>query len=114
VPLLRFNRTSEENPRGLVEALVSDLEKACPKYGARVTSVFFAAARRACFPLVRSRLDLGVSPRLTLTADCEIRWSESGTFEAEKFRGYRDAGVTACRRHPELRPEASRAWPHPR
>ncbi len=80
-----------------VGALVSDLEQALPEvWGRRVGSVFFGGGTPSLFSA--AAIDTLISAfraRLALTADCEITLEANpGTFEAEKFRGYHDAGVT--------------------
>jgi putative oxygen-independent coproporphyrinogen III oxidase len=80
-----------------VGALVSDLEQALPEvWGRRVGSVFFGGGTPSLFSAAAiSTLISAFRARLALTADCEITLEANpGTFEAEKFRGYRDAGVT--------------------
>ena len=80
-----------------VEALVSDLEQALPEvWGRRVGSVFFGGGTPSLFSAAAiETLISAFRARLALTADCEISLEANpGTFEAEKFRGYRDAGVT--------------------
>lgn len=82
--------------KAYVEALVADLESALPEvWGRRVASVFFgggtpslfsAAAIETLLSEFRARLPLAPDGEITLEAN-------PGTFEAEKFRGYRDAGV---------------------
>src|SRR5437879_8407016 len=82
--------------RAYVEALVSDLEIALPDvWGRRVYSIFFgggtpslfsAAAIEALISEFRARRPLAADGEITLEAN-------PGTFEAEKFRGYREAGV---------------------
>lgn len=80
-----------------VEALVSDLEQALPEvWGRRVGSVFFGGGTPSLFSAAAiETLISAFRARLALAADCEITLEANpGTFEAEKFRGYRDAGVT--------------------
>jgi len=80
-----------------VEALVSDLEQALPEvWGRPVGSVFFGGGTPSLFSAAAiDSLISAFRARLALTADCEITLEANpGTFEAEKFRGYRDAGVT--------------------
>ena len=82
--------------RRYVEALISDLDHALPKiWGRRVYSVFFGGGTPSLFSAraideilaaVRARVTLDVEAEITLEAN-------PGTFEAEKFRGYREAGV---------------------
>jgi oxygen-independent coproporphyrinogen-3 oxidase len=83
--------------KAYVEALVSDLEQALPEvWGRRVASVFFGGGTPSLFSA--SAIEMLIAAfraRLTLSPGCEITLEANpGTFEAEKFRGYRDAGVT--------------------
>src|SRR6266516_4011807 len=82
--------------RAYVEALVTDLELALPDvWGRRVTSIFFGGGTPSLFSA--AAIDTLISAfraRLSLAADCEITLEANpGTFEAEKFRAYREAGV---------------------
>jgi oxygen-independent coproporphyrinogen-3 oxidase len=80
-----------------VDALVSDLEQALPEvWGRRVASVFFGGGTPSLFSAAAiGALISAFRSRLTLIPDCEITLEANpGTFETEKFRGYRDAGVT--------------------
>ena len=80
-----------------VEALVADLEQSLPEvWGRRVASVFFGGGTPSLFSAAAiETLISAFRARLSLAADCEITLEANpGTFEAEKFRGYRDAGVT--------------------
>ena len=82
--------------RAYVEALVTDLELALPDvWGRRVTSVFFGGGTPSLFSAAAiGTLVSAFRARLPLAADCEITLEANpGTFEAEKFRGYREAGV---------------------
>ena len=82
--------------RRYVDALISDLDHSLPKiWGRRVYSIFFgggtpslfsAAAIDEILAAVRARVTLDVEAEITLEAN-------PGTFETEKFRGFRDAGV---------------------
>src|SRR5256886_5462631 len=79
-----------------VEALVTDLELALPDvWGRRVHSIFFGGGTPSLFSA--AAIDTLISAfraRLSLAADCEITLEANpGTFEAEKFRGYWEAGV---------------------
>ncbi len=79
-----------------VEALVSDLELALADvWGRRVTSVFFGGGTPSLFSAAAiGTLVSAFRARLPLAGDCEISLEANpGTFEAEKFRGYREAGV---------------------
>src|SRR5947209_7650713 len=82
--------------RAYVEALVSDLELALPDvWGRRVYSIFFGGGTPSLFSAAAiETLISAFRARLALAADCEITLEANpGTFEAEKFRGYREAGV---------------------
>ena len=79
-----------------VEALVADLDQALPLvWGRRVYTIFFgggtpsvlsAAAIDAILSAVRARVPLAIDAEVTLEAN-------PGTFEAEKFAAFREAGV---------------------
>jgi putative oxygen-independent coproporphyrinogen III oxidase len=79
-----------------VEALISDLDRALPAiWGRRVSTVFFgggtpsllgAEAIDAVISAVRARVPLAPDAEITLEAN-------PGTAEAERFAGYRSAGV---------------------
>jgi len=79
-----------------VAALVADLERALPQvWGRRVTSVFFGGGTPSLFsaPGIDAIL-AAVRARLALAPDAEITLEANpGTVEAEKFRGFRAAGV---------------------
>jgi len=82
--------------REYVEALVTDLELALPEvWGRRVHSVFFGGGTPSLFSAKSIEALLSAfRARLTVAADCEITLEANpGTFEAGKFRGYREAGV---------------------
>jgi oxygen-independent coproporphyrinogen-3 oxidase len=82
--------------RAYVEALVTDLELALPDvWGRRVHSIFFGGGTPSLFSAAAiETLVSAFRARLQLAADCEITLEANpGTFEAEKFRGYREAGV---------------------
>jgi len=98
-PYCDFNsheRHGEIPEAAYVEALTADLEFALPAvWGRRFVSVFFgggtpslfsAAAIDAVLAAVRARLPVSPGAEITLEAN-------PGTFEQEKFRGYRDAGI---------------------
>ncbi len=98
-PYCDFNshQVAGEMPeRAYVEALVTDLELALPDvWGRRVYSVFFGGGTPSLFSAASvETLISAFRARLPLAADCEITLEANpGTFEAEKFRGYRAAGV---------------------
>src|SRR5712692_9336663 len=99
VPLLRFQfpqARGDVPERAYVEALVTDLEIALPDvWGRRVYSIFFGGGTPSLFSAAAiEALISAFRARLSLAADCEITLEANpGTFEAEKFRGYREAGV---------------------
>ena len=79
------------------DALVSDLEQSLPDvWGRRVGSVFFGGGTPSLFSAEAiGTLISAFRARLPIGPDCEVTLEANpGTFEAEKFRGYRDAGVT--------------------
>jgi len=79
-----------------VDALVADLELALPEvWGRRVASVFFGGGTPSLFSAASiETLISAFRARLPLAPDCEITLEANpGTFEAEKFRDYRRAGV---------------------
>jgi len=82
--------------RAYVEALVTDLELALPDvWGRRVHSIFLGGGTPSLFSAAAiETLISAFRARLQLAGDCEITLEANpGTFEAEKFRGYREAGV---------------------
>ena len=89
-------------PRGLPEqryldALCADLEAALPLvWGRRVISVFIGGGTPSLFSSAGiERLLADVRARLPLEPGCEITLEANpGTFEAQRFRAFREAGVT--------------------
>jgi oxygen-independent coproporphyrinogen-3 oxidase len=80
-----------------LDALVADLEAALPQvWGRRVVSVFIGGGTPSLFsPAGIERLLADVRARLPLEPGCEITLEANpGTFERERFRAYRAAGVT--------------------
>ncbi|MBK6863939.1 MAG: oxygen-independent coproporphyrinogen III oxidase-like protein [Ideonella sp.] len=80
-----------------LDALRCDLEASLPLvWGRRVVSVFIGGGTPSLFaPAAIDRLLGDVRALLPLEAGCEITLEANpGTFERERFRGYRDAGVT--------------------
>jgi putative oxygen-independent coproporphyrinogen III oxidase len=79
-----------------IAALVADLEGALPQVrGRRVYSVFFGGGTPSLFsaPGIDAML-CAVRARLPLASDAEITLEANpGTFEAEKFKAFRAAGV---------------------
>src|SRR5215212_4549481 len=86
-----------EVPEGqYVDALVSDLEATLPRvWGRRLHTVFIGGGTPSLFSAEAiERLLTAVRTRLTLDPDAEVTLEANpGTFEAARFRGYRDAGV---------------------
>lgn len=80
-----------------LDALRADLEAALPLvWGRRVCSVFIGGGTPSLFaPAHIDRLLADLRARLMLEPACEITLEANpGTFERDRFRGYRDAGVT--------------------
>ena len=78
-------------------ALVTDLEAALPQvWGRRVGSVFFGGGTPSLFsPTGIERLLADIRARLPLLPEAEVTLEANpGTFERERFRAYRGAGVT--------------------
>ena len=79
-----------------VAALIADLEFALPSiWGRRVTSVFFGGGTPSLFSVQAIDEILGaVRARVPLAPDAEITLEANpGTFEQQKFAGYRSAGI---------------------
>ena len=80
-----------------IDALIADLEAALPQvWGRRVSSVFFGGGTPSLFDPARiDRLLAAIRARLPLEAGAEVTLEANpGTFERERFRGYRDSGIT--------------------
>jgi putative oxygen-independent coproporphyrinogen III oxidase len=80
-----------------VDALLSDLEFALPSvWDRRVFSVFVGGGTPSLFSATAiDRLLSGVRARVPLAPDAEITLEANpGTFEREKFAGFRSAGIT--------------------
>jgi putative oxygen-independent coproporphyrinogen III oxidase len=79
------------------DALIADLEAALPLvWGRKITSVFIGGGTPSLFtPDAIDRLIAALRQRLPFVPGCEITLEANpGTFERERFRGYRAAGVT--------------------
>jgi oxygen-independent coproporphyrinogen-3 oxidase len=79
-----------------VEALIADIEASYPMvYGRRVHTIFIGGGTPSLFtPAAIDRLLVGVRTRLPVEPEAEITMEANpGTFEVERFRGYRAAGV---------------------
>jgi oxygen-independent coproporphyrinogen-3 oxidase len=100
-PYCDFN-SHELNPANLPErryldALMADLDAALPLiWGRTVHSIFIGGGTPSLFsPQAIDQLLGDVRARLRLTPDCEITLEANpGTFEKDRFRAYRAAGVT--------------------
>jgi putative oxygen-independent coproporphyrinogen III oxidase len=80
-----------------IEALMADLEAALPLvWGRTVHSIFIGGGTPSLFsPAAIDRLISDIRARLRLEAECEITLEANpGTFEKDRFRAYRGAGVT--------------------
>ena len=80
-----------------IDALLADLDAALPLvWGRSVISIFFGGGTPSLFsPDAIERLISALRARLKLSADCEITLEANpGTFERERFRAFRAAGVT--------------------
>jgi oxygen-independent coproporphyrinogen-3 oxidase len=80
-----------------LDALVADLEAALPLvWGRPIHSIFIGGGTPSLFsPQGIERLLSDVRARLKLTADCEITLEANpGTFEKDRFKAFRAAGVT--------------------
>jgi oxygen-independent coproporphyrinogen-3 oxidase len=80
-----------------IEALVADLESALPLvWGRTVHSIFVGGGTPSLFsPRAIDRLLGDIRARLKLEPDCEVTLEANpGTFEKDRFRAFRSAGVT--------------------
>ena len=80
-----------------LDALVADLEASLPLvWGREVHSIFIGGGTPSLFsPQGIDRLLSDIRARLKLAADCEITLEANpGTFEKDRFRAFRSAGVT--------------------
>jgi putative oxygen-independent coproporphyrinogen III oxidase len=99
-PYCDFNsheKNAAFNEPRYLDALLADLESALPQvWGRRVISVFIGGGTPSLFsPESIERLVAGVRARLPLEPGCEITLEANpGTFERERFRAFRAAGVT--------------------
>lgn len=82
--------------REYIDCLISDLDHTLPKiWGRRVYSIFFGGGTPSLFSAAGiDAIVAAVRARVTLDSEAEISMEANpGTFEAEKFRGFREAGV---------------------
>jgi oxygen-independent coproporphyrinogen-3 oxidase len=79
-----------------VDALVADLESALPNvWGRRLHTIFIGGGTPSLFtPQAIDRLLTAVRTRIPVDPDAEITMEANpGTFERDRFHGYREAGV---------------------
>ena len=100
-PYCDFNshemRTGDMPEQRYIDALVADLESALPLvWGRTVHSIFLGGGTPSLFsPQAIDRLLAAIRARLKLSADCEVTLEANpGTFEKDRFRAFRSAGVT--------------------
>ncbi len=80
-----------------IDAVVADLEAALPLFWGRpIHSIFIGGGTPSLFsPASIDRLLSDIRARCKLDADCEITLEANpGTFEKDRFKAFRDAGVT--------------------
>lgn len=80
-----------------IDAVIADLEAALPLvWGRTVHSIFIGGGTPSLFsPEAIDRLIGDIRARMKLEADCEITLEANpGTFEKDRFRAFRGAGVT--------------------
>ncbi len=85
-----------DTERRYLDALCADLESALPLiWGRRVHSVFIGGGTPSLFsPSGIDRLLADIRARLPLEADAEVTLEANpGTFEKDRFKAFRDAGV---------------------
>jgi oxygen-independent coproporphyrinogen-3 oxidase len=98
-PYCDFNsheKRGEVHEAQYVDALLADVEASFTKvYGRRVHTIFIGGGTPSLFsPGAIDRLLVGLRTRLPLDAEAEITMEANpGTFEAARFRGFREAGV---------------------
>ena len=99
-PYCDFNShelAGEMQEQRYIDALVADLESSLPLIWGRVVhSIFIGGGTPSLFsPRAIDRLLGDIRARLRLEADCEITLEANpGTFEKDRFRAFRSAGVT--------------------
>ena len=100
-PYCDFNshemRAADLPEQRYLDALLADLDAALPLlWGRTVHSVFFGGGTPSLFsPAAIDRLVSNLRARLRLAADVEITLEANpGTFEKDRFRAFREAGIT--------------------
>jgi oxygen-independent coproporphyrinogen-3 oxidase len=82
--------------REYVDALVADLEASLPDvWGRRIQSIFIGGGTPSLFkPASIDHLVTAIRTRIQVNAEAEITMEANpGTFEIDRFRGYREAGI---------------------
>ena len=98
-PYCDFNSHEPKNgfdEMAYVDALLRDLEYSLPEvWGRPLTSIFMGGGTPSLFsPQAMDAFLAGVRARMKLHPDAEITMEANpGTFEIERFRGYREAGI---------------------
>ncbi|XZG70838.1 radical SAM family heme chaperone HemW [Chitinibacteraceae bacterium HSL-7] len=98
-PYCDFNSHTQKDglpEQEYIEALLRDLESCLPSvWGRPVTSIFMGGGTPSLFSAAAiDTLLAGIRARIKLLPDAEITLEANpGTFEADKFAGYRAAGV---------------------
>ena len=93
----RQAQDGDAQQQAYVDALLADLELSLPLvWGRTVHTVFLGGGTPSLFsPAAIERLLDGIRARLRLVADAEITLEANpGTFEKDRFRAFRQAGVT--------------------
>jgi putative oxygen-independent coproporphyrinogen III oxidase len=99
-PYCDFNShemTGEVPEQRYIDALMADLEAALPLvWGRTIHSIFIGGGTPSLFsPQAIDRLIGDIRARLKLEPDCEVTLEANpGTFEKDRFRAFRSAGVT--------------------
>ena len=99
-PYCDFNSHEVESSmpeQAYMDALIADLESSLPLiWGRTVHSIFIGGGTPSLFsPQAIDKLLGDIRARLRLEADCEITLEANpGTFEKDRFKAYRSAGVT--------------------
>jgi oxygen-independent coproporphyrinogen-3 oxidase len=100
-PYCNFNshdmRAQDMPEQRYVDAVIADLEAALPLiWGRTIHSIFIGGGTPSLFaPATIDRLLGDIRARLRLEANCEVTMEANpGTFEKDRFRAYRQAGVT--------------------
>ncbi|GIK34834.1 MAG: coproporphyrinogen III oxidase [Gammaproteobacteria bacterium] len=98
-PYCDFNSHEHRGPLPTgqyVDALLADLDAAqAAAQGRSLRSIFIGGGTPSLFPAAEvARLLAGIAARLPLAADAEVTLEANpGTAEADRFHGYREAGV---------------------